>query len=139
MIDLIDIILIVTLFLLLSLPITYQITNKLTYSIFNIISSNGCPNINGIILHLFIFSIVIYFYINKIADTESFNLCDPGFKLSDPLKSYQNPSKSWCEYGTEKDNQELGNPKKKSCNENDNEDDDEDYYTDKKSWCSLKD
>ena len=136
-----DIILIALLFFLLSLPITYHITNKLTYSIFNIINTNGCPNLNGIILHLIIFILSIYFYMNNLSNTENFNLCDPGFKPADPFKSYQNPSKAWCEYGTVKDNQNLRDVnKKKTCDiENDDIDDIEDYYTDKKSWCSLKD
>lgn len=144
MIDLIDIGVLSFLFILLSLPITYRTTNKLTYSLLNLANSQGCPSLHGIILHVIIFALCFYFYMKNIAATESFNICDPGYKLSKALNSYESPFKSWCEYGTEKDNEELSDNKKKqtkSCEVDYTLDADanDKYHTDRTSWCKLKD
>ena len=141
MIDLIDICVLSFLFIILSLPITYKTTNKLTYSLLNLANSNGCPSLHGIILHVIIFALCFYFYMRNIAATESFNICDPGYKTAKALKSYESPYKSWCEYGNEKDNEDTDKPKKKkpkSCEVDYTLDTSDKYYTDRTSWCTLK-
>jgi|TARA_B110000259_G_C14033457_1_gene407877 hypothetical protein len=46
-------------FIIISLPITYIITGKLTDVINFSTSKNGCPNIFGIILHALVFAVVV--------------------------------------------------------------------------------
>jgi len=47
------------LFLLISSPFMYNVTNSLTSTIGFLTSSNGCPNIHGLVLHAVVFAILI--------------------------------------------------------------------------------
>ena len=81
--------------------------------------------------------------------TESFQLCDPGYQLKDALSSYNNPYKSWCEYGDGKadykntdevlidDMIEVLKEPPERCD--DVTDDNDEKFDDRDDWCKLKD
>jgi len=47
------------LFLLLASPVLYSIVNSTTSSFGLITANNGCPNISGLLLHGFLFALII--------------------------------------------------------------------------------
>ena len=53
-------------FIIISLPVTYKLINRLTISIANIsiLDDNNCPNINGVLLHGIIFAIIVRLMMN---------------------------------------------------------------------------
>ena len=62
---LLDIIFFVLLFIVLSSPFMYNITNKLTFNMLNT-TNKGVPNCVGVYLHGLIFFIVIYINISNV-------------------------------------------------------------------------
>ena len=139
----IDIFITMILYVSLSLPQLYKITHKLLKI------SGKVPTILSISVHTLIFLITLIIYYHFTNVTESFQLCDPGYQLKDPLSSYNNPYKSWCEYGDGKGDYEdqdeilvddmieiLKEPPEK-CDEV--KDDNEEKYDDRDDRCKLKD
>lgn len=135
-----DYIFISLLFMILSFPDTYSLTNKFTFNIFKIIKNNR-PTENGIVIHGLIFVLVIYFYfLNK----EQFNnICPPGYKLRAPENSISEPSRSWCELGekrledSDSDDTDDNEEEKKSdvCEVGYTDTKEDSYFNDRKSWC----
>ena len=136
----IDIIFILVLFVLLSFPLMYKITDSLTYSIFKIVK-NKQPSEIGILLHGIIFILVIYVYFKN---KEQFNnICPPGYKLRNPENSIIEPNRSWCELGQKS----LEDPDDDDMNDSDEEKksdlcevgytstNENSYFNDRKSWC----
>ena len=69
------------LFILLSLPYTYNLTTDILKPInFSTIVGNGCPNIMGILLHSVVFLIVIFILFLALRDKETYfrGLANPG-------------------------------------------------------------
>lgn len=135
-----DIVFFVLLFIVLSSPFMYKITNKLTFNMLNT-TSKGLPNCLGVGIHALIFFIVIYFYFKN---KENFDVCPPGYQQTKANTSIFEPNRSWCEMG----NKNLEDSDDDDDNSNDNKDKEADvcesgytstkedsYFTDRKSWC----
>lgn len=143
-IQLLDLIFFLVLFLLLSNPLMYKITNNLTFKMFSLTKSN-VPTCLGISVHGLIFLIVIYFYFKS---KENFsNLCPPGYELTKPENSIGEPNRSWCKLGNknledsdedeDEDDEDNNNNNNKSdlCEVGYTETKEQSYFTDRKSWC----
>ena len=146
MLNIIDILFFVLLFIIISSPFMYKLTKCL---ILNTTDSKGYPNYIGIFIHSLIFGIVTYFYFKS---KESFeNICPPGYTQSKPNKNYFIPNKPWCELATKKmeasdddeenddndEEEETQNPN--LCDADYTSTKEDSYYTDTKSWCRKKD
>ena len=145
-IQLLDLIFFLVLFLLLSNPLMYKITNNLTFKMFSLTKSN-VPTCLGISVHGLIFLIVIYFYFKS---KENFSdVCPPGYELTKPENSIGEPNRSWCKLGNknledsdededeDEDNNNNNNNNNKSdlCEVGYTETKEQSYFTDRKSWC----